>query len=75
MVTDTGALAEALDTAAQAWPDIPRGSAAIVKLASIAHEALLDQAAARARAVDTLTRFGDAYYPGYLDDVREGWPQ
>jgi len=74
MVTDTGPIAQALDTAQLVWPDVPRGSAAIAKLVTIAAEQLKQDAQARILAVDGLTRFGDVYPDGYLAGLREEWP-
>jgi len=74
MVTDTGPIAQALDTAQLVWPEVPRGSAAITKLVTVASEQLKRDTQARAAAVDGLTRFGDVYTDGYLAGLREEWP-
>jgi len=74
MVTDTGPIAQALDTAQLVWPDVPRGSAAIAKLVTVASEQLRQDAQTRAAAVDALTRFGDVYTNGYLAGLRGEWP-
>jgi len=75
MVTDTGQVAQALDTAQLIWPDVPRGGAMVVKLATTGANALSSETQARLAAVDALTRFGDAYYPGYLEELRQDWPE
>ena len=74
MVTDTGPIAQALDTAQLVWPEVPRGSAAITKLVTVASELLNRDAQTRVRAVDGLTQFGDVYTDGYLARLREEWP-
>jgi len=74
-VTDTGPLARALDAAQALWPDLPRGTALLTKLATSGAEALSSESQARTAAVDALTQFGDAYYPGYLDELRQDWPE
>ena len=75
MVTDTGPIAEALDIAGRVWPDVPRGSAAIAKLVTVASSSLEHSAGQRALAVDALSQFGGAYQPGYLDQLHEEWPR
>jgi len=75
MITDTEAIAHALDLAAQAWPEVPRGGAAITRLVRLAADVLESDHQVRVRAVESLTEFGGVYPPGYLDEVREGWPQ
>jgi len=74
MVTDSGPIAQALDTAELVWPEVPRGSAAITKLVTAASELLKQDAQARERIVDGLTQFGDVYTDGYLPGLREEWP-
>lgn len=74
MVTDTGALAQALDVAQLLWPDIPRGGAAVTRLAAAGAKALERDANARVAAVHALEAFGDVYYPGCLEDLHGEWP-
>ena len=74
-VTDTGSLAQALDVAHTLWPDVPRGTALLTKLAASGAEALTRDVQARIAAVDALTAFGDAYYPNYLEQLRQDWPK
>jgi len=74
-VTDTGALAQALDTAHALWPDLPRGSVLLTKLATLGADALAERRESRLQALSALAQFGDAYQPGYLEELRQDWPE
>src|SRR5690554_1184335 len=75
-VTETDAVARALDTAAQLWPSEPR-SRLIVRtilaggdvLATSAREAARMEAITRAQGAYT-----DAYGSDYLRDLKSDWP-
>jgi len=76
-VTDTGPLARALDTAHILWPDVPRGTALLTKLATSGADALAQTRRARLQALNELIEISSAenvYPPGYLAELREDWP-
>lgn len=79
LVTETDELAEALDAAAQRWPDLSRaqlvGRLAIEghRVAAIAHERRRQQRlAALRRHSGALT---GAYGAGYREGLRGEWPE
>ena len=78
-VTQTPALREALELAAEEWPGMPR-SELVARLAVEGAEFLsaarAQRRAARRRALDeTRGIFGaDVYPPGYLEELRNDWP-
>ena len=74
MITDTGPIAQALDTAEQIWPDVPRGSALVAKLLTSGAEQLSDDIQTKLAILDSLAELGDACPPGYLAELREDWP-
>jgi hypothetical protein len=80
LITETDRVAEALDDAAQHWPD-DRGSRAklIVHLVQKGHQALLREADERRNARLTAIRrsrgaFTGSYESDYLQRLREDWP-
>ncbi|MCE7480717.1 MULTISPECIES: hypothetical protein [Microbacterium] len=79
-VTQTPALRDALELAAEEWPGVPR-SELVARLAVEGGQSLAAVRAARRvarrRALDeTRGIFGpDVYPPGYLDDLRKDWPE
>ncbi|MEP6562089.1 MAG: hypothetical protein ABJD68_13565 [Nakamurella sp.] len=77
-VTETDAVAAALDAAALRWPGLSR-TQLLVRLALSAADAEVHaQGALRERRLAALERLssGDFAYPtGYLADLREDWPE
>jgi|SRR5690554_3098928 len=75
-VTETEAVARALDEAARRWPNEPR-SRLIVRTITAGGEALANDAASEAR-LTTLRRlqgtYEAAYGPNYLTELRDDWP-
>jgi hypothetical protein len=73
-ITESDALAEALDVAARRWPQEPRGRL-LMRLVETGARALADQEDARRRAVQrTSGVLTDAYPDGYLERLRDDWP-
>lgn len=81
MITETADVAKALDDAAKRWPeDSHDRRKLLLHLVEEGHRAALEQhetlVAERRRAV---TRTGGAltgvYGPGYLDKLRQDWPE
>ncbi|MGC5165496.1 hypothetical protein [Luteimicrobium sp. DT211] len=77
-VTETDAVAHALDIARRRWPG-ERPTALLTHLimagASAVESDLSDGERQRRRAVEELTSLA-AYYPdGYLQEIREGWSE
>jgi hypothetical protein len=78
-VTETDQVAEALDRAAERWPGLSR-SQLLVRLALEADRAATEHLEARrlrrraaiAELSGTLT---GVYEPGYLDTLRQDWPE
>lgn len=78
-VTETPELAEALDIAAEEWPGEPR-SKLILKLVEAGKASVDAERAERLRRRREAVRemqgkFGDAYPPGYLEELRKDWPE
>lgn len=78
-VTQTSPVARALEVAAQEWPGVPR-SELIARLLSVGArsvEAARDERQAKRRRVleEAQGSFRDAYPQGYLEALREGWPE
>jgi len=77
IVTDTGDVARALDTAQRLWPDVPRGAVAVKRLIAAGADALSQERQARLAALAALEKFaseGPVYPAGYLEALREEWP-
>ena len=77
-VTETDAVARALDRAAQQWPGVPRAKL-LVRLVGVGGEALEEhqrsEAAAHRTAVTASSgAYPDAFGPDYLVHLREDWP-
>jgi len=77
-VTETAAVARALDRAAQRWPGEPR-SRLLLRLVDVGSDALAqDQQAdlrAHCAAVNASSgAYADAFPPGYLAELRQDWP-
>jgi hypothetical protein len=76
-VTETDAIAGALDRAAKQWPEETR-SGLVVRLVALGAESLAerDAVSARSDALDRIAgRYGDLYGDGYLADLRSDWPE
>ncbi|MDQ3454794.1 MAG: hypothetical protein M3513_04880 [Actinomycetota bacterium] len=77
-VTETDAVARALDRAAQQWPGVPRAKL-LLRLVDVGGDALDEQQRSQAeahRAVVTASSgaYPDAFGPDYLVELREDWP-
>ena len=77
-VTETPAVARALDRAAKRWPGELR-SKLLVRLVEAGSSALeRDENAEdrnhRAAVLASAGRYGEAFGPGYLAELREDWP-
>jgi hypothetical protein len=76
-ITETDALAAALDTAAARWPGLSRPQL-LVRLALAAAEprAAEERLARRRAALDRIEagEFSGLYPPDYLERLREDWP-
>lgn len=78
-VTETPEVERALAAAARAWPDATR-SELVTRLFTLGADSLESersaQRAERGRAVDlTSGAFEVEYDEGYLESIREGWPE
>lgn len=77
-MTETDVVAHALDVAARQWPEEPR-SRLLLRLVELGAEALegrADSAYQRRRQAveETSGKYDDAFYDGYLEDLRRDWP-
>ena len=77
-VTETDAVAHALDIAAREWPDEPR-SKLLVRLVALGSESLeasqTEKRLARLRVLErTRGKYSDAFDADYLADLRDDWP-
>lgn len=78
-VTETEAVARALDLAARRWPTESRGKL-LVRLIEAGAESVevreTHSLEARSRILDELAgTFAGVYPVGYLDDLRQDWPE
>lgn len=77
-LTETPAVARALDRAARRWPGEPR-SKLLLRLVDLAGDALEREArtadeAHRTAVLASSGAYTDAFGAGYLDNLREDWP-
>ena len=77
-LTETPALARAIDRAALRWPDEPR-SKLLLRLVRIGSETLeqhdnLDLEVHRAAVTASSGAYSDAFGPDYLSKLRQDWP-
>lgn len=81
VITETETVARALDDAERQWPeDRERRAKLLLHLIEEGHRALLRQADDRRRTresaiAETSGVLTGAYEPGYLDRLREDWPE
>ncbi|MGH3685624.1 MAG: hypothetical protein ACRDRU_27770 [Pseudonocardiaceae bacterium] len=78
-VTETPAVARAIDLAAQRWPGEPR-SKLLLRLLDVGGAALEQRQATAIRdrqvAVDASSgKYPDAFSAGYLAELRQDWPE
>ena len=74
-LTDTGELSKQLDQAQRRWPDVRDRKELLLKLAAAGQEAIEQEVADRARAVEeTAGALSGVYEPGELERLREDWP-
>jgi hypothetical protein len=77
-ITETSEVSHALDIARRRWPGQPasRLLTHLIEAGGRVVEAEDTRAMEeRARAVSALTDLSVHYPPGYLDEVRDGWPE
>lgn len=77
-ITETDEVASALDVAAQRWPDESRSELArrlIVHGARSLELSALERALEIELALVELARIGADYPPGYLEQLRQDWPE
>lgn len=77
-MTETPAVARAIDRAARKWPGEPR-SKLLLRLVDVGSDALeqheqFDADAHRAAVTASSGAYPDAFGPGYLAELREDWP-
>lgn len=77
-VTETPAVARALDRAAKRWPGEPRSRLLLrlvdVGSAALAHNQQADLEARRAAVTASSGAYADAFPTGYLAELRQDWP-
>lgn len=80
IITETDAIARALDIAAERWPELsPTRARLLIRLVEEGSRALAtDEKKATARRREAIARTSGAltgmYGPGYLDRLRRDWP-
>jgi hypothetical protein len=77
-VTETDAVAHAIDLAARRWPGEPR-SKLLLRLVSaggttLEHEEQDEEGARRDAILSSSGKYGDAFTPDHLNELREDWP-
>jgi len=68
----TPEVSKALATARALWPELP-ASRQIARLATVGASSLSTGDARRRAIAELRGKYADAYPPGYLDDLRQGW--
>ncbi|MCZ2404577.1 hypothetical protein IV498_15675 [Paenarthrobacter sp. Z7-10] len=77
-ITETPAVAHAIDQAAQRWPGEPR-SKLLLRLLDAGRDALEQNdhhvnEARREAIMASSGKYSDAFGPNYLDELRQDWP-
>lgn len=80
MVTETDAIARALDDAARRWPDEGGRARLLLRLVEEGHRSIMEERLRahieRHRAVEeTSGALTGCYETGYLDRLRADWPE
>lgn len=81
LITETDAVAAALDAAARVWPDEAHSrSRLLVRLIELGRQQLADRqeqlVTNRLAAIDAAAGVATgAYGPGYLEELRRDWPE
>ena len=78
-VTETPAVARALDLAAQRWPGEPR-SRLLIRLVQAGSDALEEQRSEavrhRLKAIESTSgKYADVFTDDYLAELRQDWPE
>ena len=75
LLTETDDIAQAIDAAAASYPGRSRADV-LRELVQVGAEALALQRGVHRRAVlEHAGRYPDLYAPGYLDELRQEWPE
>lgn len=76
-ITETDEITQALEAARRAWPELAEKPTALLRQLVLAGQQSIDnRAARRLRAIDTTAgSLAGAFAPGYLDDLRQDWPE
>lgn len=77
-ITETPAVAHALDLAARRWPQVPR-SRLLLQLVAVGSAAIEEERSertgSRQEAITASSgKYADAFGDGYLADLRQDWP-
>ncbi len=76
-VTETDEIAHALDTARRTWPELADKPTALLRqLILVGEQSIDDRLARRRRAIEaTAGSLAGTFTSGYLDDLRQDWPE